>query len=311
MKTHAICCVSALALVSALGCTEDDFDPGSRVTTLRVLAVQADRPYAAPGETVRLSALSLDPLGRTIQWAWAACENPSTSDVEGCLDKIAQDTALGATPLLASGESVDTLELTIPPSTLDALPPEALPAAMIGVVSIACPGEIELETSTAGLPFRCIDGASGDELPLDEYVIGLKRIFVRSSDQNQNPSIERVTFDGEDWPADVVQEVDSCDTDEFVYDDCKDKGSHQLAAVVSDASFESGIDEFGRDFAEDVIVQHYNTDGIFQYEVRIGEEPTTGWVARSSASGSDVPIWFVARDDRGGVSYTSRTVHVR
>lgn len=29
------------------------------------------------------------------------------------------------------------------------------------------------------------------------------------------------------------------------------------------------------------------------------------------SSGSDVNIWFVARDDRGGVSYTARTVHVR
>ncbi|MEY4549686.1 MAG: hypothetical protein RL685_5881, partial [Pseudomonadota bacterium] len=53
------------------------------------------------------------------------------------------------------------------------------------------------------------------------------------------------------------------------------------------------------------------TDGIFEDEVRIAEEPETTWVARSGSSGSTVTLWFVARDDRGGVSWTTRRVSVR
>jgi hypothetical protein len=309
MKTSMIASFLALACATTLGCEDDTFDPSSRVTSLRVLAVQADSPYAAPGDTVSLQSLSYDPLGRPLDWAWAACENPATSDVEGCLAKVAEEAQNGASPLIAQGEGLDTLELTIPSTTLDALPPEALPAAMVGVVSVACPGAIEIERSLAGLPLRCID-ATGSELPLDEYVIGLKRIFVRSLDRNQNPVIERVTFDGEDWPADEVKEVDPCPTDGNAYDDCE-IGKHALAAFITPDSVESGVDEFGREYGESLVVQYYATEGLFEFDVRIGEEPETGWAARSSASGSELRLWFVARDNRGGVSWTERRVRVR
>jgi hypothetical protein len=309
MKTSTIATLALLTALTTGACEDDTFDPGARVTSLRVLAQQADSPYAAPGDTVSLQSLSYDPLGRPINWAWAACQNPATSDVEGCLQKVAEDAANGASPLIAQGEGVDTLELTIPATTLDELPPAALPAAMVGVVSIACPGAIELEQSIAGLPLRCVDDA-GAELALDEYVIGLKRIFVRSVDKNQNPAIERITFDGEDWPEDEVKEVDPCPTDENEYDDCK-IGKHALAAFITPDSFEAGVDEFGREFEESLVVQYYATEGIFEFDVRIGEEPETGWVARSAASGSELTLWFVARDNRGGVSWTERRVRVR
>jgi hypothetical protein len=133
---------------------------------------------------------------------------------------------------------------------------------------------------------------------------------VRASDQNPNPSIERVTFDGEDWPEDELKEVDPCPTDENVYDDCK-VGKHALAAVVTPDSYEAGADEFGREYNEALVVQYFATEGIFEYGVRIAEQPETGWVARSGASGSELTLWFVARDNRGGVSWTSRRVRVR
>jgi hypothetical protein len=265
-----------------------------------------------------MQALSVDPANRPITWAWALCAHPVSSSVESCILDVAVTAAeTGMPPLLGMGEGVDNVDVTIPADILASINPEARPSALVGVLSIACPGTLDLNVDPSTsmdpnnpLPIRCTD-ANGVELGLHDTIVGVKRVFVRETDRNANPVIESVTFDGEDWPADVIQEVDGCETDEFVYDDCKDKGSHQLAAVVATGSFESGIDEFGRDFAEDVIVQHYTTDGIFQYEVRIGEEPTTGWVARGSAAGSDVTVWFVVRDDRGGVSYTSRTVHVR
>lgn len=301
-----------------LNACDEPLDPGSQISSLRVLAVQADNTYAAPGETVHMQALSFDPESRPITWAWALCAHPVSSSVESCIADVATTAvATGMPPLLGMGQGVDNIDVTIPADILDGINPEARPSALVGVLSIACPGTLDLDVDpstamdqTNPLPIRCTD-SNDVELGLHDTIVGVKRVFIRETDRNANPVIERVTFDGEDWPADVIQEVDGCQTDEFIYDDCKDKGSHQLAAVVTGDSFESGTDEFGRPFAEDVIVQHYTTDGIFQYEVRIGEEPTTGWVARRSASGSDVSIWFVARDDRGGVSYTARTVHVR
>ncbi len=73
----------------------------------------------------------------------------------------------------------------------------------------------------------------------------------------------------------------------------------------------AGRDELGRDFTEQLVIQYYATEGIFEYEVRTGASPKTGWVARKRASGKTLTLWFVARDDRGGVTWTQRRVSVR
>ena len=71
--TKAIFSPAALLALLSLSACEAEFDPGTQVSSLRVLAVQADTPYAHPGDTVRLQALSYDPLARPINWAWASC----------------------------------------------------------------------------------------------------------------------------------------------------------------------------------------------------------------------------------------------
>jgi hypothetical protein len=314
MKTKTML-LSALGLLALVGCGAD-FDPGSNVSSLRVLAVQADNPYAAPGETVRLEATSYDPAGRDIEWAWVACETPASTSVEGCLIEIAETAvATGSVPLLARGVGQSSVELTIPDDVLEGVPLEARPSVLSGVLSIACPGTLSLDLEAAAeagslLPFRCID-AAGAELGLHDAIAGVKRVYVREADRNQNPVIASITFDGEPWPEDEVKEVDSCDTDDFTFDDCEGEGDHRIAANLSAESFEAGTDEFGRSFTEEIVVQHYATEGIFEDEVRIGELPENRWVARRSASGQELRLWFVARDDRGGVTVAERTVRVR
>jgi len=301
----------ALLATLALSACEAEFDPGTQVSSLRVLAVQADTPYAHPGDTVRLQALSYDPLARPINWAWAACPTPAGSSVDACLDQVRADAAAGELALLAQGAGQDNIDVTIPLDALDGIPEPARPQALAGVLSIACPGELELGDFGTQLPFRCTDSASGAELDLHDTVVGVKRVFLRASDVNENPVIDRVLFDGEEWLADDIKEVDACVTEDFDYDACKSADRHRIAAVLDAQSFEAGNDEFGGAFSEEVIVQHYATDGIFEDEVRIAEDSETGWVARSSSSGTEVTLWFVARDDRGGVSWTTRRVQVR
>jgi hypothetical protein len=307
----------ALALASLAGCGAD-FDPGSYVSSLRVLSVQADNPFAAPGETVHVEATAYDPAGRTIEWAWIACENPASSTIEGCLTEIAERAvSTGELPLLQSGPDASSVDYTVPANALDGIVPQALPNALSGLFSIACPGTLTVDLSAidAGssdslLPFVCTD-ANGVELGLHDAIAGVKRVFVRQTDRNANPVIADITFDGEPWAEADVKEVDACDTDDFTFDDCKGPGRHRIAANVTPESFEAGVDEFGRDFSESLVVQHYATEGIFEYEVRVAQLPETRWVARQSASGQELRLWFVARDDRGGVSLAERRVRVR
>lgn len=307
--SHKLGLITALLLLPLAACNEA-LEPGAKVDSIRVLAEQVDEPYAHPGETVQLTSLSFDPQGRTINWAWASCVNPDSSDLQGCLAKIAEspnpDDAV-----FAMGAGTDSAALTIPTDAIDSLPPAARGAATVGVMSVACPGDLSFGAGPGGLPTRCQESGTGRDMELDEFIVGFKRVTVRNTDRNQNPVITGITFDGADWPATEIKEVGSCDTGDFEYGTCADKHKHQLAALVSPDSFEKGKDELGRDFEEQLVIQHYATEGIFEFEVRTGNSPKTGWVARKRASGQTLTLWFVARDDRGGVAWTQRQVTVQ
>jgi hypothetical protein len=300
-----------LGLSSLFACAAD-FDPGARVSSYRVLGQQADVPFAKPGETVNISSLSYDPLGRSVTWAWGACVNPEASTVQGCLDKIEADAAAsGSSPILAQGPELSHFSYTVPADTLASLPDDAKASAMIGILSIACPGDLSFEQGSNNLPFSCKEIGTGRVFALDEYIVGLKRIQVRATDRNQNPQIAQVTFDGADWPEGEVKQVIACDTDNNDYKPCADDTRHQIAARPTADSVESGRTEFGADFNEQVIVEYYATEGVFEYEVKIAEEPETGWAARKAASGQDLTLWMVVHDDRGGAIWTQRHVHVQ
>jgi len=300
------------AWLATLGLTACDatFDPGTQVDSLRVLAVRADSPFAHPGDTVHLSTLSYEPAARPISWAWAACPSPAGSSVEDCLAQVRASAAGGELPVLAMGEGVDNIDVPVPADALDGIPLQGRSQSLAGVVSVACPGNLEVLSIASRIPFRCTDRDSGAELGLHDMVVGVKRLFLRETEVNHNPVIDNVLFDGEAWPSDDIKVVDGCLSNDFSYDDCKDTG-HKISAVVSPDSFEAGTDEFGRDFTEQLIVQHYTTDGIFEDEVRLADDPETKWSARGASSGNTVTLWFVVHDDRGGVSWTSRRVQVR
>ncbi|HYQ01261.1 MAG TPA: hypothetical protein VER96_21465 [Polyangiaceae bacterium] len=301
-----------LGLSSMLGCAAD-FDPGSRVNTFRVMAQEMDVPFATPGETVNISSLSYDPQGRTVTWAWGACVNPASSTVQGCLDKIGEDAAAsGSSLVLAQGPGLSNFSYTVPSDALSSLPEAARASALVGVLSVACPGDLSLDQEAHELPFACKEAGTGRVLGLDEFVVGLKRVQVRSTDRNQNPKLEQVTFDGQDWPEDEVKEVTACDTTGNDYKACDSSNAqHKIAARPSADSVESGRTEFGVDFTEQVVIEYYATEGIFEYEVKIPADPQTGWVARKSASGKDLTLWMVVHDDRGGATWAERHVHVQ
>jgi len=300
-----------LGLSSMLGCAAD-FDPGSRVNSFRVLGQQTDVPFAKPGETVKITSLSYDPQGRSVTWAWGACVNPDSSTVEGCLNEIAEDAQTsGGSGILAQGPALSSFSYTVPSDALDSLPEAARASAMVGVVSIACPGDLSFGQASNTLPFSCKEAGTGRLMALEEYVVGLKRIQVRGADRNQNPRIEQVLFDGADWPEAEVKQVIACDTDNNDYKPCAENAKHAITARPTADSVESGRSEFGVDFSEQVIIQYYSTEGTFEYEVKIAEDPETHWVARKADSGKDLTLWMVVHDDRGGATWTERHVHVQ
>jgi len=71
-------CVAIGALVA---CNAGGFDPQSKVDSVRLFVVKADKPYAKPGETVTLEALLADgrkdrPRAAKLYWIPILCLNP-------------------------------------------------------------------------------------------------------------------------------------------------------------------------------------------------------------------------------------------
>jgi hypothetical protein len=294
----------AIALATTVTCAPScggDFDPASRVTELRVLGVRADAPYAAPGQSVHLEALAFDAQGRALTWGWGLCINPASPSAPGCVASLETST-------LVIQRSLSSFDFTLPADVITSLPPAAAAHASVGAIVVACPGE--LSQAGGSLPFRCVDAASGQHLGTDAYVVGVKRIFARSVDRNENPVIERVRWDGSDWSAEDVKEVAACDASGNDYGECTANTQHVITVDVPAASTETGIDSFGASFEEQVIVQYYATEGIFEHDVRLASESSTGWTARRESAGSTVKMWFVVRDDRGGVTWEERQVRV-
>ncbi len=299
--------LAALAL-TALSACGDNFEPGYRVASPRILAVAADQPYAAPGATVNLTALGHDPGGRTLEWAWVTCVNPVASTPIACFAKAAADASTGKVAF-AMGAERTAFSFTVPSDALSSLPASTRSAATVGVLAIACPGKITLEpTPNVAFPIRCTD-ATGRALALEEFDVGMKRVFVRATDRNANPAISMVTWNGAPWPESEVKEVRPCaDAGSNKFDDCKGD-TPKIAAELTRASFESGLDEYGVPFKESVVTQYYATEGLFQNPTRLGSSTETAWGARRGTS--EVTLWIVARDSRGGASWTTRRVRVR
>ena len=74
-----------LACALAVACGDDTFIPRWRVTRLRVLAVVADPPDAAPGESVTLTAHTAAPAGSfgAVRILWTSCPRRTIDNVTG------------------------------------------------------------------------------------------------------------------------------------------------------------------------------------------------------------------------------------
>lgn len=329
----------ALGVVAAQGCGQD-FDPASRITSLRVLAVSADtrwapgadatkagqsQAYAQPGEKVWLKALwYAPPTVNARTWAWLRCVDPDSTSVTGCIEAIGkevqrtQDSRAVLLNVPLQGVDQDVVSVDVPPDTISRLPDQAQGSAMVGVILIVCPGELQLldlsAISKGQIPLQCLDngGSTKQPLPYDEWVAGIKRIFVRDHDRNANPKIESVTWDGADWPSDAVKSITACGDTGNRYDRCT-TDQHQVSVKVTDDSFEKGTDERGNAFTEQLVVEYYSTEGLFEHEVKVAADPQTGFAARDESKSADQPLtmWMVVHDNRGGVVWDVRHVQVK
>jgi hypothetical protein len=277
-----------------LACDGANFTPASTVDTLRVLAVQADKPFAEPGELVHLRALVADPLGngRPVAVAWGTCVNPGSAEIPDCAAAISS--------FQTSGSDFD---VTVPANALDQAPP-SLPLGSVGVVFAACAGTIT-PTRHGLAPVTCTD-ANGKVNDRNTFMWGEKRITVVRGLRNANPTIVRLRVDGVIWPENEEKTLKACDATSV--NDCALAGQHGLQLDITKDSVEA---YFGQ--TEDVVTFFFTSQGELRDDF-----------ARPDADGATLTVlaldkpnrtrseelWFVVRDDRGGMSFTSRRARI-
>jgi hypothetical protein len=178
---------------------------------------------------------------------------------------------------------------------------------LIGVALVACPGTIA-RGHTAGVPAVCRD-EHGDALPISEFEVGVKRIFVRAHDRNRNPVIDRIEWDGREWAEGERKAARACHEDTHDIEDCAKALRHHLAITAHAA--EHGEDEHGNHFTEQLVVQVYATNGVFDHDVRIAGDADFDWAGLRGADAGVARLVVVVRDDRGGMAWAEREVEIR
>jgi hypothetical protein len=190
-------------------------DPPSKINSLRVLVVTADKPYAAPGETVhfRMEAHDGIPRGegeeaKEVQIAWiGGCFDPPGDLYYACFEEIARalndpGSAAAGEISLAAGPSLLDFSLAIPEDIISRRPPpEDGPYYGIAYVFFAaCAGELlPVPPTSEGvptLPFGCFDEA-GRAVGAEGFVPGYTQIYAFADGRrNANPAGEGFVFDG-------------------------------------------------------------------------------------------------------------------
>lgn len=256
------------------GCAEE-LTAQSVVSDLRVVAVRADPPTAAPGDVVELDALVVDPFGseRPIARMWAGCLNPPTDNPARCLQ-------VGVPTMLGDGE---TARVEMP---VDALADRE--QGVFGVLLYLCAGGTPVLTETG---IEC-DGPDASQ------VLAVKRIRIEAQPANRNPVIEEILLDGEPMSPDVPPVLERC------------RGTcepYLLTLQAAAGSAEPWRPEGTR--TEDLVTSWLATSGDFEAPFGLGPDAEADWTA-PDAEGV-VLFWFALRDDRGGVDWAARQALVQ
>jgi len=294
----------ALLAILLLGACSNDFDPPSLVTGLRVLAIQAEPPELAPGQTTTLTILRAGPLpdGTTFHWDW--CQKPLQTGQSGTInpDCVQNQTADYLVPI-GDGEQI---QFTMPDVAFDK-------------------GQLGLPDATLGLylPLRVWISFPGDAAPLNQnplkvfYRLRLHiaqftangQTIVNPSKPNQNPGLSGIFQEiGPDGGMTDLQ------LDENGVLEAKAGSKVTLRTYVTAGSDEPYLALSGDPSSMMLMPQTeeprffwYAAAGRYSEDVTGEPKPDTeldlGDGKHYAPTGEPFDIWVVVHEERGGVAW--------
>ncbi len=331
MSARVVCLALAAMAVS---CNNVDFAPASELHNVRILASAADKPYARPGETVKIDVLAYDArVDRTrpmkLFWIPSVCVNPNQDLYYACFSSFA-GTSLpavgggGGSVTLAPGTDLSpylpqgtSYSITLPQNIITSHPPvngSDGPYGLAIVFNMACAGHVELvaidSNNPQAVPFGCFDD-NHNQLGPDQYVLGFTRVYAYDTRRNANPTIRNVLLEGNPVAPAVGLVLDRCTTS--LRRDCPD---HKLDVDVppEDQEVQEGSSD-GR--KEQIWADYYADVGQLDGDARLLYDPTSGKVSGSEDKykapndPGDGNLFVVVHDNRGGASWVQLAIHTR
>jgi hypothetical protein len=318
-------CTACMIAGSILGACEPDFEPSSKLTTLRVLAVRADNPYPAPGSKVHMEMLWHD--GKSppdeprdnIQILWiGGCFDPVGDLYYSCypslgklFDSSGQPTAEGL-KYIGSGSSFD---IDVPADIVSSRTPrEGVEGyGTLFVFFAVCAGQIRptQEVSSSSLPLGCYDD-NGNALGADDFVPGYVNLYSYESRTNQNPIVTGFAIGASSYPE--TEPIPDTHVPGCRANDCPDI---DIKPIIDPASAEidpGAIDPDGTQLTEMLWVDYYSSAGKPAKSARLVNDSTKGWnddcgvKYTPPAPGETGYVYAVVHDNRGGIAWVKRRV---
>lgn len=266
-------------LALLLGCAASELSQPWTIDRTRVLAVKATPAEAAPGESVRLRALAVDPVDGIQAILWFGCLIDESSSF-GCddLELLGVTEPGGAMPTFET--PTDLLE--------DLSEDEQLEGMNFLVQFLAVPNGVDLEAFAA-------DESAGDDLSAVGES-GYKRVPISlSPTPNDNPEISGLIGEGG---------LSIGNNDTLVLSPGQ---TYELEALLPDSAIQEysyrnsdGVDE---DRVEEPYINLYATEGDFDQPWKLYPNLNFEYTAPENPASESGTLWIVVRDRRGGMSW--------
>lgn len=318
----------SLSLLSlALAGCGNPFDPANLVESVRLLAISADKPYAAPGDTVNMTALAYDgrppvtPAAAPMQVYWVpfACVDPPGDSYFGCYPYFAAaglEEGVDLTPKLTAGTQ---FSFAVPQQNV-LTHAGSPPYGVVFVFAIACAGHVQYvgvneDTLPPAPPLGCFDD-TGAELDANHSVFAYAQVFSFADRTNQNPVISNLIFNGKVVDPKVGITVAHCPAG------TRKCSTTSLDTVVPTSSWEPDPAEtavLGTPTNEEIWVDYFLTTGSVDGSALLHAADPTVTLPSSVVQltpPTTVPtgpqfLWAVAHDNRGGVSWLQVPLNVQ